>query len=123
MDELAVFKDLLTMEDVKDYYYSQYSVCIDGVTVSSYTFEGLRPGLYRYRVKAMMGNLSSEWSAYKEVELRNADAVSSVPFELNTPIAIYTMNGQKVNEMTTSGVYILDYGTYRKKVYYKHANK
>lgn len=118
MDELAVFKDLLTMEDVKDYYYSQYSVCIDGVTVSSYTFEGLRPGLYRYRVKAMMGNLSSEWSAYKEVELRNADAVSSVPFELNTPIAIYTMNGQKVNEMTTSGVYILDYGIYRKKIVY-----
>ncbi len=123
MEDLAVFEGLLTVEEVKNYYNLQYAVRIDGVTATSYTFEGLRPGLYRYRVKAMMGNLSSEWSAYKEVELRNADAVSSVPFELNTPIAIYTMNGQKVNEMTTSGVYILDYGTYRKKVYYKHANK
>ena len=118
MEDLAVFEGLLTVEEVKNYYNLQYAVRIDGVTATSYTFEGLRPGLYRYRVKAMMGNLSSEWSAYKEVELRNADAVSSVPFELNTPIAIYTMNGQKVNEMTTSGVYILDYGIYRKKIVY-----
>ena len=118
MEDLAVFEGLLTVEEVKNYYNLQYAVRIDGVTATSYTFEGLRPGLYRYRVKAMMGNLSSEWSAYNEVVLRNADAVSFVPVESNSPIAIYTMNGQKVNEMTTSGVYILDYGIYRKKIVY-----
>ncbi len=118
IDDLAFFNDRLTDNDVDDYYNSLYSVCMDGIKGFSFTFEDLLPGLYRYRIKAMMGGLSSEWSAYKEVDLQKVDAVSDVLNESKIPIAIYTMNGQKVKEMTTSGVYILDYGIYRKKIVY-----
>lgn len=118
IDDLAFFNDRLTDNDVDDYYNSLYSVCMDGIKGFSFTFEDLLPGLYRYRIKAMMGGLSSEWSAYKEVDLQKVDVVSDVLSESKIPIAIYTMNGQKVKEMTTSGVYILDYGINRKKIVY-----
>lgn len=118
MDDLAVFENLLTADEVKDYFNSQYSICIDGIIGTSYTFENLHSGIYKYRIKAIIGNNSSEWSAYKEVELRKVDTFISVPIDFVSPIAIYTINGIQVNKMTTKGVYILDYGNYVKKIVY-----
>lgn len=118
MDDLAVFENLLTADEVKDYFNSQYSICIDGIIGTSYTFENLHSGIYKYRIKAIIGNNSSEWSAYKEVELRKVDTFISVPTDFVSPIAIYTINGIQVNKMTTKGVYILDYGNYVKKIVY-----
>lgn len=119
MNNLQIFDAMLTAEDIEEYYTLVYSVHIDGIKETSYTFKNLKPGVYQYRVKAMKTNLSSDWSEYKKVTLQRTDAIVSMPIATNKPIAIYRTDGTKVDEMKVLGIYILDYGDYKKKVMYK----
>lgn len=119
MNNLQIFDAMLTAEDIEEYYTLVYSVHIDGIKETSYTFKNLKPGVYQYRVKAMKTNLSSDWSEYKKVTLQRTDAIVSMPIATNKPIAIYRTDGTKVDEMKVPGIYILDYGDYKKKVMYK----
>ena len=116
LNNLQIFDAMLTAEDIDEFNTSAYSIRIDGIKETSYTFMNLNPGVYQYRVKAMIDNMSSDWSEYKKVTLQRTNAIVSIPVVTKKPIAIYRTDGTKVDEMEVPGIYILDYGDYKKKV-------
>ncbi len=93
------------------------SIKIDNIMENQYTISGLRGKKYKYRVKAEKEGAFSKWSDYQEVDVNSTNGISNIPNKGNviSPI-IYNMNGVRVNCPTERGIYIYDFGAYRKAV-------
>ncbi|MCC8114348.1 MAG: M6 family metalloprotease domain-containing protein [Bacteroidales bacterium] len=76
---------------------------------------GLNAKYYKARVRAVYDEAKSEWTDYIDIDLSEYNSVSTIETDLEEPIAIYNLMGQRVYEPLRPGVYIFDYGTHRNK--------
>lgn len=68
----------------------------------------LTENIYRYRVKAHLGDAESEWSQYVYVDLLNSSDIIEIGQSNNSTIdGIYNINGIKVGHVSHHGFYIV----------------
>ena len=71
----------------------------------------LTENIYRYRVKAHLGDAESEWSQYVYVDLLNSSDIIEIGHSNNSTIdGIYNINGIKVGHVSHHGFYIVRNG-------------
>ncbi len=90
-----------------------------GLTENSLVVEGLKGCKYKFRVCALIEDVPSAWSDWKEVDLRVVNSIPSVGGDMQTPVRIYDMSGRPVSRPRSGGPYIFDFGKYKKKVLFR----
>lgn len=97
-----------TLKPVKKYTFS-------GIIDNQYRISGLESEKYKYRVRAMFDNASSDWTEYKEITLLTADGINKYISD-DFQRGIYNIKGQKVSHPRGNGIYIIDDGLKKRKL-------
>ncbi len=89
--------------------------CIGG----HHVIEGLNKIPYQVRIRAYKDEAWSAWSESVSIDLSDYNSTESVALPETEPLRIFDMNGMEVRSIRKKGVYIYDYGTFRKKILIK----
>ena len=92
-------------------------------SATSYTFEALTTGRYRYRVRAIEKGIDSDYSLVGEVELGDDTSIES-PVADDEYVEVYSLSGVSVYKgikgcmpELTKGVYVLRSKNVTEKIY------
>ena len=89
---------------------------VSGITENSYRFINLNAKVFQYRVRAEKDEAFSQWTEYDIVKLGDSNGITSNIFNDSIIPKIYNAKGIEVNNTCKGGLYILDYGTHKKKI-------
>ena len=89
---------------------------VSGITDKTYEFNGLKAKEFQYRIRATKDEAYSEWTEYGTIKLDGSSSIFNSVNDEDTNVKIINMNGIEVKDMHRGGIYIIDYGTYKKKV-------
>lgn len=89
---------------------------VSGITENSYRFVNLNAKVFQYRVRAEKDEAFSQWTEYDIVKLGDSNGITSNNFNDNIIPKIYNTKGIEVENTGKGGLYILDYGTHKKKI-------
>lgn len=95
-----------------------HCVRVSGITEERYTFTDLKTDGYKFRVKAMKDEASSDWSPYKEVYLKG-NSVITVQNDMSSDseIEVYDLSGRRFSKIPEKGgIYIVKSGNFVRKV-------
>lgn len=84
-----------------------HSVTYDDILENKLYLNNLTEEMYRYRVRANIGNAHSGWSQYKEIDLKEGSGLHGLMRDENLfEYELYTLGGVKINKHPRPGVYI-----------------
>lgn len=89
---------------------------VSGIAENSYRFANLNAKVFQYRVRAEKDEAFSQWTEYNIVKLDDSNGITNNIFNDNTIPKIYNAKGIEVENASKGGLYILDYGTHKKKI-------
>lgn len=89
---------------------------VSGIAENSYRFANLNAKVFQYRVRAEKDEAFSQWTEYNIVKLDDSNGITNNIFNDNTIPKIYNAKGIEVENTSKGGLYILDYGTHKKKI-------
>ena len=89
---------------------------VSGIAENSYRFANLNAKVFQYRVRAEKDEAFSQWTEYNIVKLDDSNGITNNIFNDNTIPKIYNAKGIEVENTNKGGLYILDYGTHKKKI-------
>ena len=89
---------------------------VSGVTDKTYKFSGLRAKEFQYRIRATKDEAYSEWTEYGTIKLDGSSGIFNRVNDKEANVKIINLNGIEVKDMHRGGIYIIDYGTHKKKV-------
>lgn len=95
---------------------SPEEIRMDDVKDITYSFNNLKGKKYKIRIKGKLDGAYSEWTDFVEVDLSQSGIEERVVHYDESVKAIYTIDGRKVDSVNGAGMYIIDYGTHRKKI-------
>ena len=89
---------------------------VSGVTDKTYKFSGLKAKEFQYRIRATKDEAYSEWTEYGTIKLDGSSGIFNRVNDKEANVKIINLNGIEVKDMYRGGIYIIDYGTHKKKV-------
>ena len=89
---------------------------VSGVTDKTYKFSGLKANEFQYRIRATKDEAYSEWTEYGIIKLDGSSGIVNSFYDDMFNVKIYNLNGVVVKDTHKAGAYIIDYGTYKKKI-------
>ena len=92
------------------------SIMIDDISEQEYLVENLNAHSCNYRVRANKGDIHTEWSNKISVNLENTNGVNRILNDDDNSPVFYDLWGTQTKSKVSRGLYILDFGSYKKKV-------
>ena len=133
LSNLVVYDGNYSKKEVSVVYEPERIVVTD-IVEQTQLFENLKGTIYKYRVKAVVNKISSEWTDYGIIELTeeeelqgdskyteseevttSIDAVPTISDGSHT-LKIYNINGMRVERIDRPGLYIVDDGNKKIKL-------